>query len=50
MNGAQAILESLRREEVDIVFGYPGGAVLDLYDAVYQAKFPHILTDRKSVV
>ena len=44
MNGAQAILESLRREEVDIVFGYPGGAVLDLYDAVYKAKFPHILT------
>ena len=44
MNGAQAILESLRREEVEIVFGYPGGAVLDLYDAVYQAKFPHILT------
>lgn len=44
MNGAQAILESLRREEVDIVFGYPGGAVLDLYDAVYQAKFSHILT------
>ena len=44
MNGAQAILESLRREEVDIVFGYPGGAVLDLYDAVYQAKFPHVLT------
>ena len=31
MNGAQAILESLRREEVDIVFGYPGGAVLDMY-------------------
>lgn len=44
MNGAQAVLESLRREEVEIVFGYPGGAVLDLYDAVYQAKFPHILT------
>ncbi|WP_197019584.1 biosynthetic-type acetolactate synthase large subunit [Anaerovibrio lipolyticus] len=44
MNGAQAILESLKRENVDLVFGYPGGAVLDLYDAVYQAKFPHILT------
>ena len=44
MNGAQAVLESLRREEVEMVFGYPGGAVLDLYDAVYQAKFPHILT------
>ncbi len=44
MNGAQTILESLKRENVDLVFGYPGGAVLDLYDAVYQAKFPHILT------
>lgn len=44
MNGAQAVLESLRREEVEIVFGYPGGAVLDLYDAVYKASFPHILT------
>ena len=44
MNGAQTILESLKRENVDLVFGYPGGAVLDLYDAVYQARFPHILT------
>ena len=44
MNGAQAILESLKKENVDLVFGYPGGAVLDLYDAVYQARFPHILT------
>lgn len=44
MNGAQAILESLKREDVDVVFGYPGGAVLDLYDAVYKMKFPHILT------
>ena len=43
MNGAQAILESLKIENVDLVFGYPGGAVLDLYDAVYKAKFPHIL-------
>ena len=44
MTGAQAIIESLRREEVEIVFGYPGGAVLTLYDALYQAEFPHILT------
>ena len=44
MNGAQAILESLKREQVDIIFGYPGGAVLDLYDALYQTKYPHILT------
>ena len=44
MNGAQAILESLKKEEVDLVFGYPGGAVLTLYDEVYKMNFPHILT------
>ena len=44
MNGAQAILESLKKENVDIVFGYPGGAVLTLYDELYKMKFPHILT------
>lgn len=44
MNGAQAILESLKREEVEMVFGYPGGAVLDLYDAIFKNNFPHILT------
>ena len=43
MNGAQAVLESLRKEGVRVVFGYPGGAVLDLYDAIYTEKFPHIL-------
>lgn len=35
---------SLKNEGVDVVFGYPGGAVLTLYDAVYKMKFPHILT------
>ena len=44
MNGAQAVLESLKKEGVDVVFGYPGGAVLTLYDAVYKMKFPHVLT------
>lgn len=44
MNGARAILESLKKEGVDIVFGYPGGAVLSLYDEVYKSKFRHILT------
>lgn len=44
MNGAEAIIESLKREKVELVFGYPGGAVLTLYDALYQSKFPHILT------
>ncbi len=44
INGAQAVLESLKREGVDIVFGYPGGVVLKLYDELYKMKFPHILT------
>lgn len=44
MNGARSVLESLKKEGVEVVFGYPGGAVLTLYDAVYKMKFPHILT------
>ena len=31
-NGSQILLESLMEEGVDVVFGYPGGAVLPLYD------------------
>jgi acetolactate synthase-1/2/3 large subunit len=44
MTGAEVIIESLRNEGVDVVFGYPGGAVLTLYDALYKADFNHILT------
>ncbi len=44
MNGAQAVLECLRREGVDLLFGYPGGVVLKLYDEIYKENFPHILT------
>lgn len=44
MTGAQAIIESLKHEGVEVVFGYPGGAVLTLYDALYQSDFRHILT------
>ncbi len=44
ITGAQAVVESLRREGVDIIFGYPGGAVIPIYDAMYQAEFRHILT------
>ena len=38
------MLESLKKEGVEVVFGYPGGAVLTLYDELYKMKFPHILT------
>lgn len=44
ITGAEAIIESLRRENVQVVFGYPGGAVLTLYDALHKADFHHILT------
>ncbi len=44
MNGAQALLECLKKEGVDLVFGYPGGVVLKLYDEIYKMKFPNILT------
>ena len=44
MNGARALLESLKKEGVELVFGYPGGVVLKLYDEVYKMKFPNILT------
>ena len=43
--GAEIIWECLRREEVDLVFGYPGGAILPTYDAM--SKYPdvrHVLT------
>ncbi|MDP9729028.1 biosynthetic-type acetolactate synthase large subunit [Alicyclobacillus tolerans] len=44
MSGAQILVESLRRENVDLMFGYPGGAVLPLYDALYQCGIRHVLT------
>ena len=43
MTGAQAVLESLKREGVDVVFGLPGGVLLPLYDAIYQSDIHHIL-------
>jgi len=44
MLGAQAVIECLKAEGVEVVFGYPGGHVLTLYDALYKADFPHVLT------
>jgi acetolactate synthase-1/2/3 large subunit len=43
MTGAQAVLECLKREGVDVVFGLPGGVLLPLYDAIYQSDIRHIL-------
>ncbi len=44
-NGAQVIVEALIKEEVDIIFGFPGGSVIPLYDVLYETKeIKHILT------
>src|SRR3989304_9774886 len=42
-NGAEIFIESLIKEGVDTIFGYPGGAVLPIYDALYKAPLRHIL-------
>ncbi|NLW12690.1 MAG: biosynthetic-type acetolactate synthase large subunit [Clostridiaceae bacterium] len=44
MNGAELIVDFLKRKGVNHAFGYPGGPIIVLYDAIYKAKFPHILT------
>lgn len=49
MDGSRVILECLIKEGVDIVFGYPGGAVIPLYDALYdyKDKIKHIRTSHE---
>jgi acetolactate synthase-1/2/3 large subunit len=44
LNGAQILVQSLKDEGVEYIFGYPGGAVLHLYDALFQQQdIKHIL-------
>ena len=38
ISGADALMDSLRRHGVDTIFGYPGGAILPIYDAVFKAE------------
>jgi len=46
LNGAEIIIETLIEQGIDTVFGYPGGSVLGLYDALYkyQGKIKHYIT------
>jgi acetolactate synthase-1/2/3 large subunit len=45
ISGAQMVIEALIAEGVDTVFGYPGGAIMNVYDEIYkQDNFKHILT------
>ncbi|WP_342676473.1 biosynthetic-type acetolactate synthase large subunit [Methanofollis sp. UBA420] len=41
--GAKLLVESLQREGAETIFGYPGGAVLPIYDELYDAPIRHIL-------
>jgi len=43
LKGADILLQSLKREGVDTIFGYPGGAVLPVYDALYDSDIKHVL-------
>ncbi|RJO64656.1 MAG: biosynthetic-type acetolactate synthase large subunit [Candidatus Omnitrophota bacterium] len=44
MTGAEILIESLRREGIEVIFGYPGGQVLPLFDKLYDAQMRFILT------
>jgi acetolactate synthase-1/2/3 large subunit len=43
MTGARALIESLYAEKVDVIFGYPGGVLLPIYDALFDSDIKHIL-------
>ena len=49
LNGSQIIVKCLIEQGVDVIFGYPGGAVLNIYDELYknQDKIRHILTSHE---
>ncbi|WP_071460804.1 acetolactate synthase large subunit [Bacillus massilinigeriensis] len=43
LNGADLFIQALKQEGTDLLFGYPGGAVLGMYDALYRSPIKHIL-------
>ena len=43
MNGAQYLVKALHQQGVTQVFGYPGGAIMPVYDALYDGGIPHLL-------
>ncbi|MEJ6952111.1 biosynthetic-type acetolactate synthase large subunit [Natronospora cellulosivora (SeqCode)] len=44
ISGAEIFIESLKKENVEVLFGYPGGAVIPIYDKLYDAPFKNVLT------
>lgn len=49
LNGSEIIVECLKEQGVDTIFGYPGGAILNVYDAIYKHsdEITHILTSHE---
>jgi acetolactate synthase-1/2/3 large subunit len=43
LNGGQALIKSLETEGVEVIFGYPGGAILPVYDPIIDSKIRHVL-------
>jgi acetolactate synthase-1/2/3 large subunit len=43
LSGAEVVVRTLRAEGVDVVFGHPGGAIMPIYDALYQQPIRHLL-------
>ncbi|SFH03987.1 acetolactate synthase, large subunit [Desulfotomaculum arcticum] len=43
ITAAQALVKCLENEQVEVIFGYPGGAILDVYDALYHSSVRHVL-------
>ncbi len=44
ISGAEMLINALKRQEVEVLFGYPGGAVLPIYDSLYHAGLKHVLS------
>ena len=43
MNGANFIVQALKQQNISQVFGYPGGAIMPLYDALFDSSIDHLL-------
>ncbi|MFN3368346.1 MAG: biosynthetic-type acetolactate synthase large subunit [Thermus sp.] len=43
MKGSEALLKALEKEGVEVIFGHPGGAIMPVYDALYDSPIRHIL-------
>lgn len=43
VTGADLLIEALKKENVEVIFGYPGGAVLPIYDKIYDCDILHVL-------